>query len=116
MRRCLTPLLSLHLWLGVVVLAWAGFGAAASPSGHLADVPALSQMAVELIHTTMAMEPAAAQAAADVSSELPQLLLAIALAVASGGLASRPGMLRASAWVAPLLDGPRRPPRNTRST
>ncbi|MDP3520622.1 MAG: hypothetical protein Q8S02_08365 [Hydrogenophaga sp.] len=116
MRRCLTPLLSLHLWLGVVVVAWAGFGVAAAPSGHLADVPALSQMAVELIHTTVAMEPAAAAAGVDVPSEWPQLLQATVLAVACVGLASRPGVLRATAWVAPLLDGPRRPPRNTRST
>ena len=36
----------------MVVVAWAGFGVAAAPSGHLADVPALSQMAVELIHYT----------------------------------------------------------------
>ena len=116
MCRCLSHLLSPHLWLGVVVLAWAGFGAAASPSGHLANVPEMSQLAVEMVHAAVAMEMAAAQPGADVSGELPELWRVTALSVASMGLAPAPAVLLAPVWSSPLLDGPRRPPRITRAT
>jgi hypothetical protein len=113
MRRWFSSLLSLHLWMGVAILAWAGFGTAVTSSGHLADVPALSEMAVELIHSTVAMEPATGQPAVDVSHELPELLQAMALSVSDVRPFTRPGTRVAHAWVAPALDGPHRPPRNT---
>ena len=97
-------------------MAWAGFGAAASPSGHLANVPEMSQLAVEMVHAAVAMEMAAAQPGADVSGELPELWRVTALSVASMGLAPAPAMLLAPVWSSPLLDGPRRPPRITRAT
>ena len=113
MRRWFSSLLSLHLWLGVVVLAWAGVGAAASPSGALAEVPALSQMAAEWVQAAVNPEPAAAQPGADLPSEWPELLQACVLTVDCVGQTCRPGMLIARAWVAPALDGPHRPPRHT---